>query len=55
MNILNLNYKIYGSRNMKQSEYVNFVLESIREQKLLKMNFKNIITNFDNRNKGIKF
>lgn len=61
MNILNLNDKIYGTKNLKQGEYANFIIESIEQQEMLNMklnnNISNIsnISNFDNINKEIKF
>lgn len=59
MNILNLNDKIYGPKNLKQGEYSNFMLESIEQQKISNMSFNNYdnnnISNFDKINKEIKF
>lgn len=59
MNILNLNDKIYGPKNLKQGEYSNFMIESVEQQKMLNMSFNNYdnnnTSNFDKINKEIKF
>lgn len=59
MNILNLNDKIYGPKNLKQGEYSNFMIESVEQQKMLNMSFNNYdnnnTINFDKINKEIKF
>ena len=55
MNILNLNDKIYGTKNLKQGEYANFIIECIEKQQMLNINLDNNISNFDNINKEIKF
>ena len=55
MNILNLNDKIYGTKNLKQGECTNFIIESIEQLEMLNMNLDNNISNFNNINKEIKF
>lgn len=58
LNILNLNDKIYGPKNLKQGEYANFMIESIEQKKMSNMNFNdydNNTSNFNKINKEIKF
>ncbi len=59
MNILNLNDKIYGPKNLKQGEYSNFMIDSIEQQKISNINFSNYnnddTSNFNKINKEIKF
>ncbi len=59
MNILNLNDKIYGPKNLKQGEYSNFIIDSIEQQKISNINFSNYnnddTSNFNKMNKEIKF
>ena len=57
MNILELNNKVHGSRELKQGEYANIVMESIEQKEMLKINFENNETNndFNKINKEIKF
>lgn len=58
MNISDLNNKIYGFKSLKQGEYANFIMESIEQQEMLKMDFNNYNsenTNINKINKEIKF
>lgn len=59
MNISDLNNKIYGFKNLKQGEYANFMMKSVEEQEMLKINLTNYEnsndTNFHKTNKEIKF
>ncbi len=58
MNISDLNNKIYGFRNLKQGEYANFMMESIEQQEMLKMNLDNYKNSDDTNfkiNKEVKF
>lgn len=55
MNILNLNNEIYGTKNLKQGEYANSILETIEHQEILNMNINSAIDNVNNINKEIKF
>ena len=59
MNISDLNNKIYGFKNLKQGEYANFMMKSVEEQEMLKINLSNYEnsndTNFHKTNKEIKF
>ena len=38
MNILDLNNKIFGYKNLKEGEYANFIMESIEEQEIANLN-----------------
>lgn len=60
MNISNLNNKIYGFKSLKQGEYANFMMETIEQQEIQKMNFNNYNNNdisneFNEISKEIKF
>ena len=54
MNIFDFDNKIYESRKLKQGENVDFKLEAIEQQELLKMEIDNK-NNFSKINKEIKF
>lgn len=60
MNIFDYDNKIYGTKKLKQGEYVDFKMESIEQQELLKMDIDNCnnsdnYSNFNKINKEIKF
>ena len=60
MNIFDCDNKIYGTKKLKQGEYVNFKIESIEQQELLKMDIDNCnnsdnYSNYNKINKEIKF
>lgn len=58
MNIFNFNNKLYGIKKLKQGEYVDFKIESINQQELLKIysdSNNNIYNNFIKTNREIKF
>lgn len=58
MNIFNYDNKIYGTKKLKQGEYVDLKMEFIEQQELLKMNIdscNNMYSNFNKINKEIKF
>ena len=60
MNIFDFDNKIYGSRKLKQGENVDFKLEAIEQQELLKMEIDNKNnfsknSNYNKINKEIKF
>ena len=60
MNIFDCNNKIYGNQKLKQGEYVDFMMEYIEQQELLKINLNNYNendknNNFNKINKEIKF
>ncbi len=59
MNIPDLDDRIYGFKSIKQGEHANFMMESIEQQEMLKMNLAiykdSDNTNFNKLNKEIKF
>lgn len=60
MNISDVNNKIYGYKNLKEGEYMNFIMKSIEEKEIINLN-QNIQKNNENNNgfyginKEIKF
>ena len=55
MNISDLNDKLYGHRDLKQGEYVNFIMDSINQKEIQKGDFSDISSKFNEINKEIKF
>ncbi len=58
MNILDLNNKLYGHKNLKEGEYANFIMESIEQQEMTNFNIdcaNNKDNMFNEINKEIKF
>lgn len=52
MNILDLNSQIYGCKDLKQGEYVDFMLQSIEKQEMLNINDE---VDYNKITKEIKF
>lgn len=60
MNIFDYDNKIYGTKKLKQGEYIDFKMKDIEQQELLKMNIENCnnlgnYSNLNKINKEIKF
>lgn len=59
MNISDINKNIYGCKNLKEGENVNFMMKSIERQEMENFNFLNLKKNenniFKEINKEIKF
>ena len=60
MNMFDFNNKIYGTKKLKQGDYADFIMESIEQQELLKIELNNYSNNdnnssFNKINKEIKF
>lgn len=60
MNIQDINNKIYGLKNLREGEYTDFLMKSIEQQEIEKLNFDSLksseINNkFNETNKEIKF
>ena len=47
MNILDLNNKIFGYKDLKEGEYANFIMESIEEQKIANLNIDSTNNPYD--------
>lgn len=55
MNISGLNSKIYGHKDLKEGQYVNFVMKSIEQQEIKNFNNNSINDKFNEINREIKF
>ena len=60
MNIQDINNNIYGIKNLKEGEYTDFLMKSIEQKEMEKINFDSLKNNENNNmfkkiNKEIKF
>ncbi len=53
--MLDLNNKIYWNKDLKEGDYVDFMMKSIEQQEIINLNTSNYNNKFNEINKEIKF